>query len=91
MLREVQHAASYLQIMGMIEAKNGSTYSVYNNSVNSDIFTWKEYNSSELYVNNHSLLEMKFDLEDGRIQGTENHLNSMEIVVSRYQVRYNFD
>mmetsp|Transcript_11455 Transcript_11455/g.17256 ORF Transcript_11455/g.17256 Transcript_11455/m.17256 type:complete len:177 (+) Transcript_11455:261-791(+) len=71
----------------MFETKNGSKYMTYN-GINDDIFTWKSYeNSTEVVENNHNLLELKFDLSDAVLMGTENHLEKMNQVISRYQIR----
>ena len=45
--------------------------------------------NSTYYQNGHDLVEMKFNLSDVTLMGTENHINKMPEVINRLQVRLN--
>ena len=60
---------SYLNIIGMFEAKNGDMYETFN-GINKDTFTWKNYENTKLERNNHKILELMFDLSDATLLGS---------------------
>ena len=78
----------------MFESKNLYIYEPYNN-INPTIYDWKTYNTtgehadSTFRTNEHNLIEMKFNLTDVTLKGTENHINQMTEVINRLQVRLN--
>jgi len=76
-----------MTIEGMFETKENGTYVVYNN-INENSFDWKIYNSS-LDRNPHELLEVKLDLKDVTLLGTEDFTKRMTEVINRFQVRVN--
>jgi hypothetical protein len=47
------------------------------------------YDDVLLRNNSHDLLELAFNLTDATLKGTGDHLEKMEEVVSRYQLRLN--
>jgi len=71
----------------MIEQKSGSTYTAYND-INPDLYTWIEQEDLTLTETSENgqrmLIEMPFNLTNATIQGTENHLENMDVVTSRY-------
>ena len=50
----------------MFEVYDGTSYSVYNTSINPTNFDWKTYNNS-LIPNERNLTELRFDLHDAVI------------------------
>ena len=46
------------------------------------------YNDTLLQENAHDLIELPINLTDATILGTENHLMKMDLVTSRYQIRF---
>ena len=73
----------------MFEYKQGNKYLPYDKKVNPDIYTWRIYNDTQLVENHHQLLELQFNLTDATLQGTEDHIERMTEVISRYQIRIN--
>ena len=88
----VEQVSKYLSVLGMFEQREGNSYSTYND-INDDIYTWKSYSNGNdtLRKNNHGLLEIPLNLTHATIMGTENHLQSMPTVTSRYQIRFDRD
>ena len=91
-LEHIEKIKKYVQLVGMFESKNQYFYEPYND-INQNIFDWKDYNvtndNSTYYQNGHDLVEMKFNLSDVTLMGTENHINKMPEVINRLQVRLN--
>jgi hypothetical protein len=77
-----------MEVVGMFELKSDSVYETWND-INENIFEWKKYDNAGLQTNSHGLLELKFDLTDATLKGTGDHLDKMQEVVSRYQIRLN--
>ena len=75
-------------VMGMFEAKANSSYTTHKD-INPTIYDWKTYENATLQVNNHNLMELKFDLSDATLLGSADYIEAMPEVVSRYQVRVN--
>jgi hypothetical protein len=42
-------------------------------------------------MNSHDLLELKFDISDATLQGSADFIQKMPEVVSRYQLRFDFN
>lgn len=64
--KNVSKIARDLKVMGMFEIYDGTSYSVYNSSINPTEFDWKSYNNS-LIKNERNLTELRFDLNDAVI------------------------
>jgi hypothetical protein len=77
-----------MSLLGMFENKVDSGYETYND-INENIYSWKNYNNSELITNEHGLLEMVFNLSDATLMGSSDHISRMKEVISRFQVRLN--
>ena len=75
---------------GMIEQYLDNQYSVYG-TTNEDVFTWKEYPEHIIELNNHEMYQMKLNIQDATIMGTDNHQDKMVVVQNRYQLRLNYD
>ena len=65
--------ANYMSVLGMYELRQNIKYTVYNESVNENLFAWKEY-SKEVRTNAHSMAEFKLDLSDVTFLGTSDSL-----------------
>ena len=80
----MEEISKYLMVLGMFETKDGSSYVTYN-GINDDVYTWKNYaNDTSVISNDHGLYELPFNLSDAVLLGTENHLEKMDLVISRY-------
>ena len=78
--------------MAMVEVKQESDffYSPYN-SVNENAFTWKEYQDfKRVMTNDHGFAEMRFNLSDATLLGSNDHKDPMDIVETRYHVRFDY-
>ena len=75
---------------GMIEQYLDNQYSEYG-TTNKDVFTWKEYPEHIIELNNHDMYQMKLNIQDATIMGTDNHQDKMVVVQNRYQLRLNYD
>lgn len=69
----VKKISKYFQFLGMFELRQKTDYTPYNN-INQDLYTWKTYNDTTEELNNHDLYEIKFNLSDAVLKGTEDHL-----------------
>ena len=83
----------YLDIYGMYELIDGntSTYYPYNTSLNENIYTWKKYNFSEPIRNSHGLLEIKFNISDVTLMGSQDGIELVNETISRLQTRLSTD
>ena len=85
----VAQIASYLELGGMFEMKDGQTYSIFNNS-NEDAFTWKQYDlAASLYYNAHEMQEVKFNVSDAVLLGSTSSVEKLPEIISRFRVNLN--
>ena len=85
----VAQIASYLELGGMFELKDGQTYSIFNNS-NVDAFTWKNYDlGASLYYNAHEMQEVKFNVSDAVLLGSTSSVEKLPEIISRFRVNLN--
>ena len=82
--------SSYIYLTGMYELRNSSGYYTAPLGKNINEFTWKNYNNS-MELNNHLLTELKFNLSDVNLMGTENSYKYMPENMNRIQVRFDYD
>ena len=66
----------------MFESRNGSEYSTFDN-INSDLFTWKQY-EMKLDQNSQNIQEIKLDLSDVTLLGSQSTMNSIVESVPRF-------
>lgn len=65
-------------------------YKTYN-AVNKDSMTWKAYPEfNSISYNDRGMAELKFNLSDAYLLGTKNHKDRMDVVETRYQVRFDY-
>ena len=79
-----------MTLLGMYETKANGSYEVYNSTVNPSLYDWKQYDAN-IQFNSHNLLELRFDLNDITLLGTEDSMESMTEVINRLQLRVNKD
>ena len=65
----VTQSSKYFALYGMVEKRSAenATFSAYNTSINSDIYTWRQYNFGEVYENEHHLYALNLNLSDVKI------------------------
>ena len=66
----------------MFESRNGSEYSTFDN-INTDLFTWKQY-EMKLDQNSQNIQEIKLDLSDVTLLGSQSTMNSIVESVPRF-------
>lgn len=74
----------------MNELKYDKSYVPYNESINPDITTWKDY-ESDLRVNSHSLNEIYLPLDDAVLFGSADSAVKMNRTIPRLQLRLNYN
>jgi len=85
----VREISTYLEISGMFETKFGQDYGIFN-AINEDPFTWKQYPIEDnIQLNDHNMLELKFNLSDTTLLGSGSSVTSMLEVINRYQLTFN--
>ena len=80
---DVLKISTYVRLYGMFEKFDGINYSVYDSNVNENLFNWHVYDNI-IQVNSHSQYELKFNLSDAVISGTDDSIKRMDLVESNY-------
>ena len=78
----IKWATRYLELYGMFESRNGTEYSTFDN-INTDLCTWKQY-EMKLDQNSQNIQEIKLNLSDVTLLGTQNTMNSIVESVPRF-------
>ena len=78
--------ASYMSIDGLYFTRNGQSYDIYNN-LNKDPFTYKKY-ENDLQNNPHNMMELRFNLSDSVLLGSENSFNATTEVLNNFQLTF---
>ena len=78
----IKWTTRYLELYGMFESRNGSEYSTFDN-INTDLFTWKQY-EMKLDQNSQNIQEIKLDLSDVTLLGSQSTMNSIVESVPRF-------
>ena len=79
-----KEVARYLKIEQMVELKKGQNYEVYNN-ITTDPFNWKRLNSTTT-TNNYAMQEIKFNISDSALLGSEDSFYPTEVILNKYRV-----
>ena len=74
---------NYVSVFSMVEQYANLSYSPYNTSNNPDLDTWKEQ-PNNLIMKKNGLMEMKIDLKDARIKGTDESVEQLDQITSSY-------
>lgn len=68
----------------MIELKNGSTYSVYND-ITPDSWTWNTLNSTTV-KNNYGMQELRFQIDKSALKGADDSYSATLEILNKYRV-----
>lgn len=74
----------------MFEIFDGRSFSVYDDSVNRNLFNWTAYENN-VTLNSHGNYELSFNLSDGILLGTEETPLKLDQATSNYQLRLRVD